>query len=98
MTDGFVRSSAAALVKLRRCTTLTNVLSLLRSLSAAVRGIALSFGADPRDSDFRFRASRAQAAEHEPAVVSTDSEQQLFQDPGYQDDLLGPTMIPDVRT
>jgi hypothetical protein len=45
MTDGVVRNSAAALVKLFLCATRTNVLSLFKSLSAAVNdGISFSFG------------------------------------------------------
>src|SRR5215472_15283271 len=43
-TDGRVRSSAAAWVKLRRCATLTKVLSLLRSRSAAVNERVVSMG------------------------------------------------------
>src|SRR5262249_23988966 len=45
-TDGRVRSSAAALVKLRRWATRTKVLSLFRSRNAAVNDIVHA----PRDS------------------------------------------------
>ena len=41
-TDGLVRSSVAALVKLRCCATRTKVLSLFRSRSAAVKNIVQS--------------------------------------------------------
>ena len=40
-TEGVVRRSAAALVKLRRSATRTKVLSLFRSRSAAVKDIVL---------------------------------------------------------
>jgi hypothetical protein len=65
-TDGVVRSSAAALVKLRRCATLTNVLSLFRSLNTAVKGISLSLAADPGSPESGSDDGR-QAAGHDAA-------------------------------
>src|SRR5215475_943241 len=77
MTDGVVRSSAAALVKLRRWATRTNVLSLFKSLSAAVNDIFPSRRTGPRKPGFRCRGPLWSSGGLAP-------EQQLFRDSGYQ--------------
>src|SRR5262245_2058539 len=71
-TDGVVRRSAAALVKLRRSATRTKVLSLFRSRSAAVKDIVLS-------------AIKALTVPASPSYRGPLSrKQQLFRQTGYQ--------------
>src|SRR5262252_8193099 len=78
-TEGRVRSSAAALVKLRRWATRTNVLSLFRSRSAAVNDIVVaSRRVGEPDS-----GSAAADSSSTAGPSATFREQQLFRDRTY---------------
>src|SRR5262245_17665361 len=83
MTEGVVRSSAAALVKLRRWATRTNVLSLFRSLSAAVNDMSLILSRLDAGFSSRSRASSSGRAR---------TEKQLFQDSTYRESPCGASM------